>query len=124
MVGALGIDDCVADVLAEGPSTHQVVRNGLHRVYEPQVAGDRGLAGLQDHALLVDLRPPLLVAGVYSDLPLRYLGILRLQGLNHRVQAALDLPAELHDLLDQQVQLPLKSLSWHATLLYPKRPVT
>src|SRR5918997_1421074 len=77
-VGVGGLGDRTADVFAQGTGAHQVVRHRLHRVDEPQVPGHRGLAGLQDQALLVDLRPPLLKPGVHADLAGGHLGVVGL----------------------------------------------
>jgi hypothetical protein len=95
-----------------------VIGHRLHDVEEPQISGHRGLACLQDHALLDDLCLLLLVACVHAEQVRGRLGVVCLQGLDHRVQTRLDFSAELYNLLDQPVKLLMKALSGHpATLL-------
>src|SRR5919202_6674303 len=90
-----------------------MVGYGLYGVDQPEIPGHRRLTGLEYHALLVDLRPPLLVARVYAELLAGYLGVVGLQSLRHRFEAGLDLPAEIHDLLDQLIQFTVKGLARH-----------
>ncbi len=54
----------------------------------------------EDHALLVDLCPPLLVARVHAELSAGHFDVVALHGFYHSAQGGLDSPAKVEDIPD------------------------